>query len=152
MKSLDGGSTRRPENRLTARSKVPHQALTGVDRPRYGARIAARVRAACGRGCEVDGDRHWVVRGVVEVLVEGGRPRRLLWPGINLHLAGEVADRLQQFPGDVGDGSVGSQRHTACPSVAVFGNSVVSLEIEGNDQRTGPVRGLGAAGSPSHGR
>jgi hypothetical protein len=30
----DGGSRVCPENRLTARSKEPHQALTGEDRPR----------------------------------------------------------------------------------------------------------------------
>ena len=46
MKSFDGASTDRPEKRLTARSKVPHQALTGVERPRYGARSVARTRAA----------------------------------------------------------------------------------------------------------
>ena len=34
MKSLDGGSTDRPEKRLTARSKLPHQAFTAVERPR----------------------------------------------------------------------------------------------------------------------
>jgi hypothetical protein len=34
MKSSDGGLADRPEKRFTARSKEPHQALTGVDRPR----------------------------------------------------------------------------------------------------------------------
>ena len=34
MKSPDGGSAGNPENRLTARSKDPHHALTGVERPR----------------------------------------------------------------------------------------------------------------------
>ena len=34
MKSFDGGSTDSPENKLTARSNVPHQALTGDARPR----------------------------------------------------------------------------------------------------------------------
>jgi hypothetical protein len=38
MKSRDGGSAGSPENMLTARSKDPHQALTGVLRPRNGAR------------------------------------------------------------------------------------------------------------------
>ena len=47
MKSPAGGSTGRPEKRLTARSNEPHQALTGVERPRYGARSAARTSAAC---------------------------------------------------------------------------------------------------------
>src|SRR6516164_8287413 len=46
MKSFDGGSAGTPENRLTARSKEPHHAWTGVDRPRYGARNAARSMAA----------------------------------------------------------------------------------------------------------
>ena len=46
MKSFDGGSAGWPENRLTARSKVPHQALTGVERPRYGARSSASTSAA----------------------------------------------------------------------------------------------------------
>ena len=36
----------RPENRLTARSNEPHHALTGVERPRYGARKAASTSAA----------------------------------------------------------------------------------------------------------
>ena len=34
MKSRDGGSAGAPENRFTARSKDPHQAFTGVERPR----------------------------------------------------------------------------------------------------------------------
>ena len=34
MKSADGGSAGAPENRVTARSKAPHQASTGVERPR----------------------------------------------------------------------------------------------------------------------
>ena len=34
MKSAEGGSAGSPENRLTARSKDPHHALTGVERPR----------------------------------------------------------------------------------------------------------------------
>jgi hypothetical protein len=46
MKSGDGGSAGSPEKRLTARSNEPHHALTGVERPRYGARIAARTSAA----------------------------------------------------------------------------------------------------------
>jgi hypothetical protein len=46
MKSVDGGSAGRPEKRLTARSKDPHQALTGVADPRYGARISASTSAA----------------------------------------------------------------------------------------------------------
>ena len=46
MKSSDGGSAGRPENRLTARSNEPHHALTGVERPRYGARNAASTSAA----------------------------------------------------------------------------------------------------------
>ena len=46
MKSWEGGSTGSPENRLTARSKLPHHALTGEDRPRYGARRAASTSAA----------------------------------------------------------------------------------------------------------
>ena len=46
MKSCAGGSTGSPEKRLTARSKLPHQALTGDDRPRYGARSAASTSAA----------------------------------------------------------------------------------------------------------
>ena len=63
MKSCDGGSAGRPENRLTARSNEPHQALTGVERPRYGARNAARTSAALRRGGEVARDlrgrRRW---------------------------------------------------------------------------------------------
>ena len=46
MKSSEGGTAGWPENRLTARSNEPHQALTGVERPRYGARKAARTSAA----------------------------------------------------------------------------------------------------------
>jgi hypothetical protein len=46
MKSSDGGSAGSPEKRLTARSKEPHQALTCVERPRYGARKAASTSAA----------------------------------------------------------------------------------------------------------
>src|SRR5260370_27765173 len=46
MKSSEGGSAGRPENRNTARSNVPHHALTGDDRPRYGARNAASTIAA----------------------------------------------------------------------------------------------------------
>jgi hypothetical protein len=34
MKSSDGGSAGCPEKRFTARSNDPHQALTGVERPR----------------------------------------------------------------------------------------------------------------------
>ena len=34
MKSSDGGSAGKPENRLTARSNEPHHAFTGVERPR----------------------------------------------------------------------------------------------------------------------
>jgi hypothetical protein len=34
MKSSAGGSAGFPENIATARSNVPHQALTGVERPR----------------------------------------------------------------------------------------------------------------------
>jgi hypothetical protein len=46
MKSLAGGSAGRPEKRFTARSNEPHQALTGVDRPRKGARKVLRARLA----------------------------------------------------------------------------------------------------------
>jgi hypothetical protein len=46
MKSLDGGSARWPENRLTARSKEPHHAFTGVERPRNAARNSASTSAA----------------------------------------------------------------------------------------------------------
>ncbi len=46
MKSLEGGSAGSPENRLTARSKEPHHALTGVFRPRYDARNSASTSAA----------------------------------------------------------------------------------------------------------
>ena len=34
MKSSDGGDAGRPEKRLTAWSNDPHQAFTGVERPR----------------------------------------------------------------------------------------------------------------------
>jgi hypothetical protein len=34
MKSLDGGLAGLPEKRLVARSNDPHQAFTGVERPR----------------------------------------------------------------------------------------------------------------------
>ena len=46
MKSLPGGSAGAPENSVTARSNDPHQAFTGVDRPRKGARKAASASAA----------------------------------------------------------------------------------------------------------
>ena len=46
MKSLEGGAAGSPEKRLTARSNEPHQALTGVERPRNGARNSASTRAA----------------------------------------------------------------------------------------------------------
>ena len=46
MKSSDGGAAGAPENRLTARSNEPHQAFTGVERPRYGARSSASTSAA----------------------------------------------------------------------------------------------------------
>src|SRR3712207_4622686 len=46
MKSSDGGSAGRPEKRVTARSNDPHQALTGVERPRKGARTSASAREA----------------------------------------------------------------------------------------------------------
>jgi hypothetical protein len=46
MKSVDGGVADRPEKRLTERSNEPHHAFNGVERPRYGARAAARTRAA----------------------------------------------------------------------------------------------------------
>jgi hypothetical protein len=46
MKSSAGGSAGLPEKRKTARSKVPHHAFTELERPRNGARNAARTRAA----------------------------------------------------------------------------------------------------------
>jgi hypothetical protein len=46
MKSSEGGSAGAPENITTHRSNEPHHALTGVDRPRYGARNAASASAA----------------------------------------------------------------------------------------------------------
>jgi hypothetical protein len=46
MKSSEGGSAGAPENKLTARSNEPHHALTGVERPLYGARKAASTSAA----------------------------------------------------------------------------------------------------------
>ena len=46
MKPSAGGLDDLPEKRLTARSNDPHQALTGVERPRYGARRAASTCAA----------------------------------------------------------------------------------------------------------
>ena len=47
MKPSEGGvKPVGPENRLTARSNKPHHTLTGLERPRYGARRAARTRAA----------------------------------------------------------------------------------------------------------
>src|SRR6476646_5360265 len=47
MKPPAGGSSVTPEKRLTARSNEPHQALTGEERPRYGARRAPSTSAAC---------------------------------------------------------------------------------------------------------
>jgi hypothetical protein len=46
MKPSERGSTGWPENMVTARSNVPHHALTGVERPRYGARNAVSASAA----------------------------------------------------------------------------------------------------------
>ena len=46
MKSSDGGSVGLPENRWTARSNAPHQAFTGDERPRNGARNSDRTSAA----------------------------------------------------------------------------------------------------------
>jgi hypothetical protein len=46
LKSFRGGSAGAPENSVTARSNDPHQALTGVDRPRSGARKVASASAA----------------------------------------------------------------------------------------------------------
>jgi hypothetical protein len=46
MNSSDDGTAGRPENRPTARSNEPHHALTGVERPRYGARSADKTSAA----------------------------------------------------------------------------------------------------------
>jgi len=40
IKSSDGGSAGWPENRFTARSQEPHQALTGVERARKAARTS----------------------------------------------------------------------------------------------------------------
>ncbi len=45
MKSAAGRSAGAPENRLTARSNEPHQALTGAA-PRHGARSAPSTSAA----------------------------------------------------------------------------------------------------------
>lgn len=46
MELSDGGLAGRPENRFTDRSNDPQQALTGVDRPRWGSRSAAKTIAA----------------------------------------------------------------------------------------------------------
>ena len=87
MKSSDGGSAGSPEKRLTARSNEPHQALTGVDRPRKGARYSVRTMAARPAASKYVVDLLRVIGGVIEVGVKRDAPRHFLWRRIYLHVA-----------------------------------------------------------------
>ena len=110
MNEFAGGSAGSPEYRPTARSKVPHHALTGVERPRYGARAFAEHERGLRRGPEVGVDVCDGVGRVVGVLVQRRGPWRFLWCRIEPHGTDETAHRLQHLSGHLRDGPVRRQR------------------------------------------
>ena len=128
MKSCEGGSTGSPEKRLTARSKVPHHALTGVDHPRYRARRAASTSAACVAEHEVLGHLGRVVGGVLFILVQWRRPRGLLWCGVERYGADEVTDRSQHLQRHCADRSVRRKGDVVRPTIAVLRHGVMMIQ------------------------
>ena len=149
MKSFDGGSTGCPENRLTARSKLPHHAFTGEERPRYGRAQRREHQRGLRRRSEVVGHLRGVVRGVLVVLVEWRRPRRLLGPRIDVHGACEVVHGGQQLAGHLGNGTIGRERDLERAPVAVLDDRIVALQIERNDERARSVGCRQREGLPS---
>ncbi len=110
MKSSDGGSAGRPENRLTARSNEPHQALTGVRASAIGRAERGEDERRAGRGGEVGGDLGGVVVRVLVVLVERDGPRDLLRGRVDRDGAGQGGDHIQNIARDLADRPVGGER------------------------------------------
>jgi len=116
MKSSDGGSTERPEKRLTARSKEPHQALTGRV-AEVGSAKGGEHEGCLGRRGEVGSDLFGLVGRVLGVLVQRDVPGHLLRRRVDLDCADQVAHRRQQLPGYVAQGAA-SRRSSPAPAYA----------------------------------
>ena len=140
MKSSEGGSEGRPENRLTARSNDPHQALTGVERPRYGARKGGEYQSRLCRYREVGTDLVGIIGGVFVIRIEGHGPRCLLGARIDLHGTDEVANRSEHGSGHLPDRTVRRERNAPDPSIAMFDQRLMATQIERHHQGTGSIR------------
>ena len=70
------------------------------------------------------------------IFIQWRMPRDLLWPHIDVDLAGQLGDAAQQFPRDLAHCPVRSQRDPYGPSVAVLGDRLVAVQIQGNNQRS----------------
>ena len=104
------------------------------------------------RRSEVVGHLRGVVRGVLVVLVERCRPRRLLGSRIDVYRSREVAYRGEQLAGHLGNGPVRREGDPPGAPVAVLGDRIVTLQIERHDERTRSVGCRERQGLPSPGR
>ncbi len=149
MKSFDGGSTGCPEKRLTARSKLPHQAFTGDERPRIWRPHRREHEGGLCSGRQVVGHLRGVVGGVLVVLVQGRRPRRLLGSRVDVHRPGDVAHCRQQLTCHLGNRPVRRERDPPCAPVAVLGHRLVIVQVECRNERTRSVACREREGLPS---
>jgi hypothetical protein len=78
---------------------------------------------------------------VLIVFVERRRPWGLLWGGVDLYWADEFADRGEQLPGYVSDGTVGRERDVLHSTVVVLNQCFMAPQVQRDDQRPGPIRG-----------
>jgi hypothetical protein len=157
MKSADGGVAGSPENRLTARSNDPHQALTGVERPRKPGVDRGRPAAErCpvlgehprrpGRHREVRADLLDVVGRVLLVLVQRDGPGDFLRRQVH----GDRPHRRQHLAGNLAHRPVRGERDLLPAAVAVLDQRRVIMQVEGDHQhavaaRRGQRGGLPAA-------
>ena len=95
-------------------------------------------RAGCRR--EIGGDMGGIVGRVLIVFVQRGGPRRLLRPGINLHLSRQSADRRQHIAGHLPHRPVRRESDAVHSSVAVLCDCFVGVQVQRDDQRTRAVR------------
>ena len=123
MKSFDGGSTDRPEKRLTARSKVPHQALTGATVPGRGreARRAPTPRGSRPRSTSRHGPRQ---RPRVRSLRRGAWSRvypagfGLTWTGPTRSSTAVSSSRVTSATGRSGPSGTRWARPSLCSATA----------------------------------
>jgi len=121
MKSSDGGFAGSPEKRLTARSNDPHQALTGVERPRN-----EPVTPPGSTRHESTQRRTWTPghgrsrRASVSSIQPVSTIGVLLRRRVDLDVTAERADRRQHLPRDCRYRSVGRQGGAPDTSVVVL--------------------------------